>query len=136
MAGLRLFKFQEDCVSYLLDKVSRSQNEEKIFIQAPTGSGKTLILQTFIKEFQLSVRRNTVFVWLCPGDGALQTQSYAKMRQYYPQCATGLLSDVLTTGFAGAATYFINWQKIIGKDRLAITYLTKSTAMTPRRPER
>lgn len=126
MAEKRLFKFQNDCVGYLLDKVSRSHNEEKIFIQSPTGSGKTLILQTFIKEFLLSVRRNTVFVWLCPGDGALQTQSYAKMRLYYPQCATGLLSDVLTTGFAGATTYFINWQKIIGKDRLAITYGEKA----------
>lgn len=117
---INLFKFQEDCVLYLLEKVAKSRNEEQIIIKSPTGSGKTLILQTFIRDYQTTFSQNTVFVWLCPGDGKLQNQSYDKFRLYYPNCRCGLLEDVLTIGFEASTTYFINWQKIIGKDRLAL----------------
>ena len=59
-----LFGFQEDCVSYLMDKTTEA-NEKKnqtIIIKSPTGSGKTIILIAFIDRYIEFAYEKTAFV--------------------------------------------------------------------------
>lgn len=82
-----------------------------IVFKSPTGSGKTIVLTTFIQDY---VRENpkTVFVWLTPGEGGLAEQSKAKMDVNCHGASTKLLDDVMTGGFAAGDAVFINWQKL------------------------
>lgn len=82
-----------------------------IVFKSPTGSGKTIVLTTFIQD---CVRENpkTVFVWLTPGEGGLAEQSKAKMDVNCHGASTKLLDDVMTGGFAAGDAVFINWQKL------------------------
>ena len=47
MQGIELKEFQIDCVNKLLDATTVG-NKKEILVQAPTGSGKTIILLDYI----------------------------------------------------------------------------------------
>ena len=40
-------------------------NKKEVLVQAPTGSGKTIILLDYIEEY-IEENKNTIFVWLTP----------------------------------------------------------------------
>ena len=65
MQGIKLKEFQIDIVNKLLDTTSVGTKKE-VLVQAPTGSGKTIILLSYIEEF-LKENNKTIFVWLTPG---------------------------------------------------------------------
>ena len=121
-----LFDFQEDCVSYLLDKVVDQKSKQTIIIKSPTGSGKTVILIDFIDKYFDHVNSKTCFIWLCPGDGDLEEQSKEKMEWLLPDRITSDIKDVLLQGFADGSTAFINWQKVTKKGNKAITESERS----------
>ena len=50
MQGIELKEFQIDCVNKLLDATTVG-NKKEILVQAPTGSGKTIILLDYIQEY-------------------------------------------------------------------------------------
>ena len=52
MVGFKLKDFQEKCVEQLLEQTVFGEKKE-ILIQAPTGSGKTVILLEYIDRFLL-----------------------------------------------------------------------------------
>ncbi|QAA30355.1 DEAD/DEAH box helicase [Clostridium manihotivorum] len=116
-----LFGFQDDCVSYLLDKASDSNSKQTIIVKSPTGSGKTIMLIDFIDKYSNNIDPNTCFVWLCPGDGELEEQSKEKMEKLIPNCITNDINDALLQGFNKGRTIFINWQKVTKKGNKAIT---------------
>ena len=120
MIGLELKGFQEKAVDFLLDKTSNNKSERKIIMQSPTGSGKTIILISYIEEY-LSMYDDTVFIWITPGKGELEEQSKEKMERFAPTLKTGLLDDALNSGFNAETTYFINWEKITKKGNKAIS---------------
>lgn len=120
MIGLELKGFQEKAVDFLLDKTSNNKSERKIIMQSPTGSGKTIILISYIEEY-LTFYNDTVFIWITPGKGELEEQSKEKMERFAPTLKTGLLDDVLNSGFTAETTYFINWEKITKKGNKAIS---------------
>ncbi len=120
MIGLELKDFQEKAVDFLLDKTSNDKQERKIIMQSPTGSGKTIILISYIEEY-FSFYNDTVFVWITPGKGELEEQSKEKMERFAPTLKTGLLDDVLNSGFNTETTYFINWEKITKKGNKSIS---------------
>lgn len=72
MIGLELKAFQEDAVTFLLDRTT-NKKEQKIIMQSPTGSGKTIILIAYIEEY-LTFYDDTIFCWLTPGKGELEEQ--------------------------------------------------------------
>ncbi|MFZ7133897.1 MAG: DEAD/DEAH box helicase [Eubacteriales bacterium] len=116
-----LFEFQENCVSFLLDKTADDQSKQAIIVKSPTGSGKTIILIDFIDKYLDHVNPKTCFVWLCPGDGDLEEQSQDKMEDLLPNRVTRDINDVLLQGFVEGSTAFINWQKVTKKGNKAIT---------------
>ncbi|MBL4933042.1 DEAD/DEAH box helicase [Clostridium paridis] len=116
-----LFEFQENCVSFLLDKSSDLNSKQVILVKSPTGSGKTIMLIDFIDKYLDNIDPETCFVWLCPGDGELEEQSKSKMDKFLNNRPTNDINDVLLQGFNQGETTFINWQKVTKKGNKAIT---------------
>ena len=118
MQGIKLKEFQIDIVNKLLDTTSVGTKKE-VLVQAPTGSGKTIILLSYIEEF-LKENNKTIFVWLTPGKGDLEEQSRKKMVKFLPHHSTKNIQDVLLQGFEAKDTAFINWETITKKGNTAL----------------
>lgn len=118
MQGIKLKDFQIDTVNKLLDASSIGTKKE-ILVQAPTGSGKTIILLSYIEEY-LKENNKTIFVWLTPGKGDLEEQSRKKMVKFLPHHKTKNIKDVLLQGFEAKDTAFINWETITKKGNNAL----------------
>jgi len=115
MIGIELFDFQEDTVSYLLEKTNDRNSKRKIILKSPTGSGKTIILLSYIEQFLLNADPDMIFCWLTPGKGELEEQSEEKMKRHLPNLKTGDIDNLLLQGFVPGTTYFINWEMITNK---------------------
>ena len=124
MVGIKLKEFQEKCVEELLEQTVFGEKKE-ILLQAPTGSGKTIMLLEYIDRFLLE-NKDYVFVWLTPGSGELEEQSKNKMNQLLKNRTTKTLNEVLTTGFEEQDTAFINWENVTKKGNTALRELEKS----------
>ena len=118
MQGIELKKFQQKCVNKLLDVTTVGKKRE-VLLQAPTGSGKTIILLDYIQEY-IEENKNTIFVWLTPGKGNLEEQSRSKMTKYLPNMNSKSIADVLLGGFEAGDTAFINWETITKKGNTAL----------------
>ncbi len=118
MQGIKLKDFQINTVNKLLDATSIGSKKE-VLLQAPTGSGKTIILLSYIEEY-LKENNKMVFVWLTPGKGDLEEQSRKKMVKFLPHHNTKNIQDVLLQGFEAKDTAFINWETITKKDNNAL----------------
>ena len=118
MQGIELKEFQLKCVNKLLDATTAG-NKKEILVQAPTGSGKTIILLNYIEEY-IEENKNTIFIWLTPGKGDLEEQSRLKMLKYLPSCNSKNITDVLLSGFDAGDTAFINWETITKKGNTAL----------------
>ena len=118
MQGIELKEFQIECVNKLLDATTVGTKKE-VLVQAPTGSGKTIILIDYIKEY-IEENPNTIFVWLTPGKGDLEEQSRLKMTKYLPTLNSKNITDVLLSGFEAGDTAFINWETITKKGNTAL----------------
>lgn len=118
MQGISLKNFQIDTVNKLLDATSVGTKRE-VLVQAPTGSGKTIILLSYIEEY-FRENKNTLFVWLTPGKGDLEEQSRKKMLKFLPHHKTQTIQDVLLQGFEEKSTAFINWETITKKGNNAL----------------
>ena len=118
MQGIKLKDFQINTVNKLLDATSIGSKKE-VLLQAPTGSGKTIILLSYIEEY-LKENNKMVFVWLTPGKGDLEEQSRKKMIKFLPHHNTKNIQDVLLQGFEAKDTAFINWETITKKDNNAL----------------
>lgn len=110
--------FQIKTVNKLLDATSVGEKRE-VLLQAPTGSGKTIILLSYIEKF-LEEDPNTLFVWLTPGKGELEEQSMEKMKKFLPTHTVQSIQDVLLQGFEDKSTSFINWETITKKGNTAL----------------
>lgn len=118
MQGIKLKDFQINTVNKLLDATSIGSKKE-VLLQAPTGSGKTIILLSYIEEY-IKENNKMVFVWLTPGKGDLEEQSRKKMIKFLPHHNTKNIQDILLQGFETKDTAFINWETITKKDNNAL----------------
>ena len=118
MQGIELKNFQIECVNKLLNATTIGDKKE-VLVQAPTGSGKTIILLSYIEEY-IEENQNTIFVWLTPGKGDLEEQSREKMHLYMPERTSKTIADVLLQGFDAGDTAFINWETITKKGNTAL----------------
>ena len=118
MQGIKLKNFQIDAVNNLLNATSVGTKKE-VLVQAPTGSGKTIILLSYIEEY-FKEHNNTIFVWLTPGKGELEEQSRDKMTKLLPNLESKTIQEVLLDGFENKDTAFINWETITKKGNNAL----------------
>ncbi len=61
-----LFEFQEECVSYLIDKTTEVNGKQTLVVKSPTGSGKTVILIAFIDRYVEFVYEKNCFCMALP----------------------------------------------------------------------
>ena len=106
-----LKEFQDKLVENV-EKSLLSSNKDKFVIKAPTGSGKTVMLLKIIEDLMDEFEDDLSFVWLCPGAGDLEEQSYRSMQKLLPNINAHLLSDAMSNGFEAGAVYFINWEMV------------------------
>ena len=102
MQNIELKEFQINTVNKLLDATSIGDKKE-VLVQAPTGSGKTIILLSYIEEY-LQEHNDYIFVWLTPGKGGLEEQSRSKMTKFLPTLNSKNIQDVLLQGFESKDT--------------------------------
>jgi len=117
---LTLFDFQEKASHKLLDLTAGSNSKQTVIVKAPTGSGKTIILISYVDEYFNNVNSNTAVIWLCPGKGDLEEQSRRKMNAVAPYRKTQNLFDALQNGFEPESTTFINWELVTKRGNTAI----------------
>ena len=117
---INLFDFQNDAKSFLLDKTNDPNSKKRIIVKSPTGSGKTVILLDYIKDYLFYGNEKQIFIWFTPGKGDLEEQSKKRMEEFIPNAKTGNVHDVLLQGFKPGYTYFINWEMITNKKNLAV----------------
>ena len=115
---MNLMNFQLKAIKSLLECMEDDSVRE-IVLKSPTGSGKTIMLTHFMDEYTKE-HVKTVFVWLTPGKGDLETQSKNKMDKYIHNAQTKLLADVMTCGFEENDACFINWEKLTKKGNNAL----------------
>ena len=115
---MNLMRFQLKAIKSLLECMEDDSVRE-IVLKSPTGSGKTIMLTHFMDEYTKE-HAKTVFVWLTPGKGDLETQSKDKMDKYIHNAQTKLLTDVMTCGFEENDACFINWEKLTKKGNNAL----------------
>lgn len=107
-----LKEFQKEAIRVLHEYCETDTKE--IIVKSPTGSGKTIMLTSFIQEF-LNNHLGYCFIWLTPGKGNLEEQSKEKMDFYFPKANTTLLREALLSGFNDGQVCFINWE-LVTKD--------------------
>ena len=76
------YDFQTKHIESLLHKC---EEHEELVLSAPTGSGKTVMVARFITRY-LDEKPNTVFLWLSPGAGGLESSHnlvFAKSRREF-----------------------------------------------------
>ena len=115
-----LFEFQLDAKTYLLDRTTDKNAKNKIILKSPTGSGKTIILLSYIEDYLANINNEMIFIWLTPGKGNLEEQSKEKMCKLIPNAKTGDISNILLQGFNSGTTYFVNWEMITNKKNNAL----------------
>ena len=113
-----LKEFQKNTINKLKDLIFNGKKE--IVLQAPTGAGKTVILDKTIEEiFNLS-NKNIVFVWFTPGNGELEEQSRNSFCKYVKEYKSKNLDEAIRQGINNKEVIFINWEQVNNKDKKAL----------------
>ena len=119
---IQLRNYQLDAVNYLKETVERllksSENEICIF-QAPTGSGKTLVVSEFLKEIvkNREDERKFSFIWISVR--RLHDQSKDKLEKYYENdrlLKCSYFEDLEDRKIEENEILFINWSSINKKE--------------------
>lgn len=121
MRGVELKDFQESAIANLRDCFFHNDKQTTIF-SAPTGSGKTVMLIALMDSI---IENNPLdydfaFVWLTPGNGDLEEQSYKSTLDKSSIVKGQLLQDALTSGFNANSVTFINWEQVTKTGNTAI----------------
>lgn len=124
MIGVELKDFQEWAVSKLRTIFFNPQSKQTTIFSAPTGSGKTVMLIALMDSI---IENNPndyeyAFVWLTPGNGELEEQSYRSTLDKASLAQPQMLQDALTNGFITNSVTFINWEQVTKKGNLATRF--------------
>lgn len=119
---IQLKDYQERAVANLHAKVEnslRSSDNEVVIFQAPTGSGKTLIVSELLRELVTSRGddKKFSFVWLSVR--MLHEQSKEKLEKYYEDeriLKCSYFEDLEDRKIGESEILFINWHSINKKD--------------------
>lgn len=117
---LKDYEFQDDAVNRLLD--AYFSKNDNIILQAPTGAGKTIIFIKLMDQLyqELGAINNIAFVWLTPGTGDLEKQSYNKTAQFAKKVEPQFLYQALELGFNTGTVTFLNWELVSKKRNIAL----------------
>lgn len=125
--GIKTLKrYQADAVEELInysEKLIRKDREKQtIVFQAPTGSGKTIMMGSFIEQLINEMpNEDLCFLWISIGTGELHKQSYNSLKSNYAGFPNVYL---LEEEFFGSRqtiekneVVVVNWDKLNQKDK-------------------
>ena len=124
--NVNLKKYQQEALRKLVDETSRFLDREGmgevIVFQAPTGSGKTVVMARFIEEIIKERRKdNLCFLWLSIGKGDLHIQSKNSLSAIFEGAPKVTLVDEefgsSRNEIAHNEVVVGNWEKLNKKDR-------------------
>ncbi len=119
------YDFQNNAVNKLYDSYISTQYGDQLnnvtILQAPTGAGKTAILVKLMDRIiESDESQNIAFIWLTPGAGELEEQSWLKTSENSVFVKPRFLMDSLTDGFESGTVTFLNWELINNKKNIAL----------------
>jgi type III restriction enzyme len=122
--GLR--DYQKEAIGELKQKANKLlglQGNKTIVFDAPTGSGKTVMMAEFLKEFVENREddKQFSFIWTAPRQ--LHTQSKEKLEKYYfdskaLRCSS--FEDLSDKQIGANEILFLNWESINKADNIYI----------------
>jgi len=118
--GVKSFKFQNECVDFLIHKTTDRESKQVITVKAPAGAGKTGILIQYIDAYLKNTDGRTAFIWFCPGEGNLEEQRKDNMDALTPQRDTRNLMYSMLSGFEPGSVTFINWDLVAGRGDITL----------------
>ena len=113
---ITLKDFQKNIVDKLLSFTAPEYAVNELVIKAPTGSGKTICLLSWIDSYISTIHDNVAFVWFTPGAGELEEQSQDKANSFYSIKAQSV-NDAILHGFDKGSATFINYESVVGKNK-------------------
>ena len=119
---ITLGNYQEEAIASLketVEKLLRSSEKEICIFQAPTGSGKTLMVSEVLKRLVKNRKDDRKFSFVWVSVRMLHEQSKEKLEKYYEddrllQCS--YFEDLQDRRIAENEILFINWHSINKKD--------------------
>jgi len=114
-----LKSFQEKAVNQLVESarafLAAEEAGQNIIFQAPTGSGKTIMMANaivqLIEECKTEIKTDIAFLWLSIGKGELHLQSMRTLKKVFDVFPTVSLID---NEFAGNREWIENYEVAIG----------------------
>ena len=116
---ITLKDFQKNVVDKLLSFTAPEYGVNELVIKAPTGSGKTICLLSWIDAYISTTHDNVAFVWFTPGAGELEEQSQDKAKAF-SSIKSQSVDEALLHGFDKGTVTFINYERVIGKKSKAM----------------
>lgn len=113
---ITLKDFQKNIVDKLLSFTAPEYAVNELVIKAPTGSGKTICLLSWIDSYISTTHDNVAFVWFTPGAGELEEQSQDKANSFYSIKAQSV-NDAILHGFDKGSATFTNYESVVGKNK-------------------
>ena len=119
-----LKNYQQNAIDQLMqftEMFLKTQKNETIIFQSPTGSGKTITIARYIHELTKETKEDICFLWISIGKGELQVQSHKSVKK---EIGDTIECSLLENEFFGSRDIinqneivFVNWEKIRKKDK-------------------
>ncbi|WP_394555899.1 hypothetical protein C1N61_32515 (plasmid) [Priestia aryabhattai] len=110
--SLKLYDFQEKALEELIaySKIGLRFGKNKLLLKAPTGSGKTIIMGSYIDQM-LEEYEDITFVWLCETPN-LTLQSKRKLEKHFNLKTFTVDEARIESELINKVVTFINWEVI------------------------
>ncbi len=130
---MKELKYQQKAVKSLIehscDLLEPNQpTRQKLIFDAPTGSGKTVMMATYMDNLrkEINTRKDLVcqrvsFIWLAPNQ--LHEQSYHSLKAHFSESRTIrpiLFEEVTNKSLQADEVLCINWQSVSREDNLYV----------------
>lgn len=109
-------------LTHFAKRFLREDDGKTLVLQAPTGSGKTIIIAEFLRQLTAAdkypaLQTPVAFIWVAPNK--LHAQSIDKVRGYYaadggPQCVS--FAELTDNQIGANQVLFFNWASVTRKD--------------------
>ncbi|MBU4015466.1 DEAD/DEAH box helicase family protein [Patescibacteria group bacterium] len=124
--NLQLKLYQDEKVEELKNKVNELlelDGSKLCIFEAPTGSGKTIMVGEFLKRLVNPLDREDgkqfSFIWISVRD--LHSQSKKSLNQHFENCfCYSSFGDIRDNIIGKNEILFLNWEKLYNKDRIYI----------------
>jgi type III restriction enzyme len=124
--GFKILKYQNDAIDNLLTVVNQfllKEEAKNVVLQAPTGSGKTIMTAEFLHRFVTERKddKNFSFIWAAPRK--LHNQSKSKLEDLFKNsrvldCLN--IEDLSEAKIGENEILFLNWESINKKDNVFV----------------